>query len=73
MKCWEREQQGMSIKVLIWFNLGTHLETNEAVAVKAIDMSQVNNEVTRYLLDGEKKAMTTINNPYVIKTHNIIQ
>ena len=43
------------------------------MAVKAIQMNQVNNEVTQYLLDGEKKAMTTIKSPYVIKTHEIIQ
>lgn len=36
-------------------------------------MSQVNNEVTQYLLDGEKKAMSTIKSPYVVKTYDIIQ
>ena len=36
-------------------------------------MSQVNNEVTQYLLEGEKKAMMTIKNPYVVRTHDIIQ
>jgi hypothetical protein len=32
-------------------------------------MTQINNEVMHYLLEGEKKAMTTIKNPYVVKTH----
>ncbi len=36
-------------------------------------MSQVNNEVTQYLLEGEKKAMQTIKSPYVVKTIEIIQ
>ena len=36
-------------------------------------MRQVNNEVTKYLLEGEKKALTTIHNPYVVKAHDVIQ
>jgi serine/threonine protein kinase len=55
------------------FNVGYHHKTHEPVAVKAIQMTQINNEVTHYLLEGEKKAMTTIKNPYVVKTHEIIQ
>lgn len=52
---------------------GFKVDTHEPVAVKAIKMSQVNNEVTQYLLDGQKKAMSTIKSPYVVKTHDIIQ
>ena len=36
-------------------------------------MRLVNNEVTQYLLEGEKKALSSIENPYVVKTHEIIQ
>ena len=54
-------------------DLGTNTETYEPVAIKAIDMSPVNNEVTDYLLQGEKKAMASIQSPYVIKTLDIIQ
>lgn len=36
-------------------------------------MSQVNNEVTEYLLEGEKKAMTSIKNPHVVKCYEVVQ
>lgn len=58
---------------MVSLNSGFNVETYEAVAVKAIQMSQVNNEVTQYLLDGEKKAMLTIKNPFVVKTFDIVQ
>ena len=36
-------------------------------------MKQINNEVTKYLLDGEKKASRTIKSPYVVGTYDIVQ
>lgn len=36
-------------------------------------MSQVMGEVPQYLLNGEKKALSTIKNQYVLKTYDIIQ
>lgn len=36
-------------------------------------MSKVNNEVTKYLLEGEKKALTTIKNPHIVQTYDIVQ
>ena len=36
-------------------------------------MHQINNEVTRYLLDGEKRASQAIKSPYVIATYDVIQ
>ena len=36
-------------------------------------MSKVNNEVTKYLLEGEKKALMTIKNQYIVKTYDIVQ
>ena len=36
-------------------------------------MKEASNEVTQYLLEGEKKALTTIKSPYVVKTYDVIQ
>ena len=63
----------LCLQRLVFSYPGSHIETYEPVAVKAIDMRQVNNEVTKYLLEGEKKALTTIHNPYVVKAHDVIQ
>lgn len=52
---------------------GYRADTREPVAIKAIQMSQVSNEVTQYLLEGEKKAMSTIKSPFVVKTYDIVQ
>lgn len=49
------------------------MDSSEPVAIKAIEMNQVNNEVTQYLLEGEKRALRTINNPHVVRAVDIVQ
>lgn len=78
LHCWFRTDfrqgcHGQRLQRLVLSYTGFHNDTHEPVAVKAIDMSRVANEVTQYLLEGEKKAMMTIKSPYVVKTHDIIQ
>lgn len=58
---------------MIFNYLGKKLGTDEKYAMKAIDMKNVNNEVTIYLLDCEKYAAQTIKNPYVINCEDVIQ
>ena len=43
------------------------------MAIKAFDMREANNDVRKYILEGEKKALTTIESAYVAKARNVIQ
>lgn len=52
---------------------GKDLRSGEKVAVKIIELSTIDNEVTQYLLEMEKKALLAINSPYVLKGHKIWQ
>lgn len=52
---------------------GQDLHTNKKVAVKVIELSTIDNEVTRYLLQMEKKALMTVVSPYVLKGLKIWQ
>ena len=52
---------------------GLHTHTQEKVAIKIINMADINNEVTHYLLNCEKEALLTINHPHVLKAFNIYQ
>ena len=36
-------------------------------------MKEVNNDVTKYLLETEKKSLETIKNPFVVKCEKVIQ
>lgn len=52
---------------------GIDTRNNRQVAIKAIDMSTITNEVTQYLLESEKQALLNIKSPYVINAIEIIQ
>jgi serine/threonine protein kinase len=43
------------------------------VAIKTMEMSDIDNEVTRYLLQCEKEALSSIYSPYVISSYDIVQ
>lgn len=45
----------------------------EQVAIKIMEMSKIDNEVTQYLLACEKEALITISNPYVLHALEIVQ
>ena len=53
--------------------MGTDHRTGQPVAVKAIDLKEINNEVTQYLLKNEVKALQITNHPYVLKAIDVIQ
>lgn len=53
--------------------VGYHVESNKKVAIKAINMKGISNEVTRYLLDGEKRALKLIKNEYVVRGMEVIE
>lgn len=53
--------------------LGTDLRSNTPVAVKAIELKNIDNEVTQYLLKNEIKALKTTNHPNVLKAIDVIQ
>lgn len=53
--------------------LGTDLRNNQPIAVKAIDLKNIDNEVTQYLLKNEIKALTLTNHPNVLKAIDVIQ
>lgn len=52
---------------------GVNEVSGERVAIKAIKMSSVDNEVTQYLLRCETDALLNINHPHVIRAYDIIQ
>ena len=68
-----RGQLGKCTWVLFDWWEGTDVRTNEKVAIKAIDMSQVDNEVVQFLLEMEKQALSIIDCPYVLQAIDIIQ
>lgn len=43
------------------------------VAIKIIDLTTIDNEVTKYLLEMEKRALIEVSNPYVLKGLKVIQ
>lgn len=53
--------------------LGVDTKTNTPVAVKAIELKNIDNEVTQYLLKNEIKALRTTNHPNVLKAIDVIQ
>jgi serine/threonine protein kinase len=53
--------------------LGTDLRNNSPIAVKAIDLKNIDNEVTQYLLKNEIKALRITNHPNVLKAIDVIQ
>lgn len=53
--------------------LGTDLKTNQPIAVKAIELKNIDNEVTQYLLKNEIKALKLTNHPNVLKAIDVIQ
>jgi serine/threonine protein kinase len=53
--------------------LGTDLRNNSPIAVKAIDLKNIDNEVTQYLLKNEIKALRMTNHPNVLKAIDVIQ
>lgn len=42
------------------------------MAIKIIDLKAINNEVTEYLLNMEKVAVMTVNNPHVLKGIKVV-
>lgn len=52
---------------------GENVNNGEKVACKIIDMAKIDNEVTEYLLNNEKKALTSVKHPNVIRTVDIFQ
>ena len=53
---------------------GTDLnDNNQKVAVKIIDLSTIDNEVTEYLLKMEKLALSTLQSKYVLRCLKIAQ
>ena len=53
--------------------LGTDLITQQPIAIKAILLKNIDNEVTQYLLKNEVKALTMTNHPNVLKAIDMIQ
>jgi len=53
--------------------VGKSLKDISSVAVKVIDNKTIDNEVTEYLLNMEKTALMTVNNPYILKGIKVIQ
>lgn len=47
--------------------------TGSRVAVKVIDMSEINNEVTKYLLSSEKNALTGLKHPNIVGCLDVVQ
>ena len=52
---------------------GKDLQSEQTVAVKVIELATIDNEVTHYLLEMEKKALMAIESPYVLKGLKIWQ
>jgi serine/threonine protein kinase len=50
-----------------------HKQSNEPVAIKVLEMREIDNEVTQYLLACEKEALGAIASPYVLHAHDILQ
>lgn len=53
--------------------LGTDLRTGAPVAVKAIELKNIDNEVTRYLLKNEMRALQITHHPNVLRAIDIIE
>lgn len=51
----------------LFLDQGLHQQSEQKVAIKVIDMSQIDNEVTKYLLECEKEALLNINSKNVLK------
>lgn len=52
---------------------GRCLKNHSSVAIKIIDLKTIDNEVSEYLLNMEKTALMTVNNPYILKGIRVIQ
>ena len=50
-----------------------NLRDNSEVAVKVIDLKSIDNEVTRYLLNMEKIAAMSCDNPHVLRGIKVLQ
>lgn len=68
-----KEQLDLSIKVEPNFNLGVDTFNGNIVAIKSIKMSTIDNEVTRYLLENELKALTISNHPNLVKCYDTVK
>lgn len=55
------------------YESGKQLRDNAEVAVKVIDLKNVNNEVTQYLLKMEKIAVMSCDSPHVLRGIKVIQ
>ena len=53
--------------------LGTDLRSNTPIAVKAIELKNIDNEVTQYLLKNEINALKTTNHPNVLRAIDVVQ
>ena len=49
------------------------MHSQKTVAIKAIDLATINDEVTQTLLSNEKKALKMIESENTLKLHDIIE
>lgn len=52
---------------------GLNMKTSAKVAIKIIDLRTIDNEVARYLLNMEKNAIMSINNPNVLRGFKVTE
>lgn len=52
---------------------GLDLRNNKTVTVKVIDLTTIDNEVTKYLLQMEKTALMALDSPYILKGIRVLQ
>lgn len=69
---WQRSHRRSICRYPI-LHAGKTLTDQTPVAVKIIDLKTIDNEVTKYLLDMEKIAIMSVNNPHVLRGIKVVQ
>jgi serine/threonine protein kinase len=67
-----RGSTGVVYRGRFFVYLGYRNEDKKQVAIKAVNLLEINDEATKSLIENEKQALKILNNQFVIKLIDII-